>query len=66
MRKGASIPARSGFEAYGIGFLNPFFNADFIAIQPDLAFNYGEFAIIKSRIVYTLPYSQKFNSISVS
>ena len=42
-------------------FLHPLFNAYFIVIQSSLTFNYGEFAIIKIRIIDTLPDTQKFN-----
>ena len=48
------------------GFLNPLFNAYFIVIQAGLTFNYGEFAIIKIRIINTFPDAQEFNGISVS
>src|SRR3990167_11365287 len=34
---------------------NPFFGADFIIVEADLAFNYGELAIIKIRIVHAFP-----------
>lgn len=30
------------------------------------AFNYGEFAIIKSRVVYMFPYSEKLYRVSVA
>jgi hypothetical protein len=36
------------------------------AIQSRLIFNYGEFAIIKNRIVYLLPNSNIFQCISIT
>jgi hypothetical protein len=40
--------------------------ADFIAVQSGVAFNYGEFAIIKSGIVNLLPDAEELNRIAVS
>ena len=54
MRKRAPIPPSGSFEANGVGFFNPLFNADLVAIQASLAFNCGEFAIIKSWVVHAL------------
>jgi hypothetical protein len=41
-------------------------NSDFVAVQPCLAFNYGEFAIIKVRIVDSFPDSKKLHCVPVA
>ena len=66
MRKRAPIPPSGSFEANGVGFFNPLFNADLVAIQASLAFNCGEFAIIKSGIEDGLPYAKELHGVPVS
>jgi len=53
-----------GFD--GVGFLNPFFHADLVAVEPSLIFNYGEFAIIKTGVESGLAYVEEFHRITVS
>ena len=50
----------------GVSFFNPLFNADLVAIQASLAFNCGEFAIIKSGVEDGLPYAKELHGVPVS
>ena len=45
---------------------DPLFDAELIAIQAGMAFNYGEFAIIKIWVVDLFPYPKEFDGVSVS
>ncbi len=63
---GAAVSPRSCFDPDGIGFFNPLLHTDLVAIQTSLAFNCGEFAIIKIRIVNSLPDAKELDSISVT
>ena len=66
MCKRAPIPPSGSFEANGVGFFNPLFDADLVAIQASLAFNCGEFAIIKSGVEDRLPYAKELHGVPVS
>jgi len=66
MGESAAIPACGGFESNGVGFLNPFFDTDFVTIQSSLAFNYGEFAIIKSGIEHGFPDAEEFDGVPIA
>lgn len=48
-------------KADGVGLLYPFFDAEFVAVEPGLTFNYGEFAGIKIWNVDGIPNSRKLN-----
>jgi len=50
MGESAAISPRCGLEPNSVGFLDPFFDTDLVAVQTGLTFNYGEFAVINSRI----------------
>ena len=62
----ASITTCCGFQANGPGFIHPVLDADFIAVQSSVAFNCGEFAIIKSWVVDRFPNSQELDGVSVA
>ena len=66
MRKCAPIPPSGSFESNGVGFFNPLFDADLVAIQARLAFNCGEFAIIKSGVEDRLPDAKELYGVPVS
>ena len=66
MRKCAPIPPSGSFEANGVSFFNPLFNADLVAIQASLAFNCGEFALIKSGVEDRLPDAKELYGVPVS
>ena len=66
MRKCAPIPPSGSFESNGVGFFNPLFDADLVAIQASLAFNCGEFAIIKSGVEDRLPDAKELYGVPVS
>ncbi len=48
---GSSVPTGFSHQTDSIGFSYPFFHANFKAIQPCTLANYGEFAIIKIRVI---------------
>ena len=66
VRESAAIAASRGFESDGIGLFHPILDADFVAVQPGLTFNYGEFAIIKTRVVNRLPNAEELHGIPVT
>lgn len=66
MGKRAAIATSGGFEANGIGFLNPFFDAELVAVQSGLTFNDGEFAVIKIWVEHGLPDAKEFHGIPVA
>jgi len=66
MGKGAAIATSRGFEANGIGFLDPFLDTDLVAIESGLAFNCGEFAIIKIRIEHRFPDAEELHGVPVA
>jgi len=66
VRKRAAISSGGRFEADGIGFFHPILDADLVTVQPGLTFNYGEFAIIKIRVVDGFPDPQKLDGVAVS
>lgn len=62
---GASVAACGGLQADGSCLFDPIFDADLVAVEAGLAFNCGEFAIIKRGVVDRFPNSQKLDGISV-
>jgi len=53
MRVGSPIVASKSPQAEGVSLGYPFFYTDFKAVQPGLAFNYGEFARVRdSNYIY--------------
>ena len=58
----------SGFSlnGYGISPSNEFFYTYFEAVKARLIFNYGEFAIIKIRIIHFPPDSDKLQGVTVT
>ena len=62
----AAVPAGAGFQADGFGFLNPLLDAEFVAVQAGLTFNYGEFARIKVGVMNGLPNAEEFDGIAVA
>jgi hypothetical protein len=66
MGERATVTSWCGFEADGVGFLNPFLHADLVAVETRLTFNCGEFAIIKTGIENRLPDAQKLDRVAVS
>jgi hypothetical protein len=65
MGKSAAIAPGRGLEPDSLGFLDPLLDADLVAVQADLTFNYGEFAIIKSRVEYGFPDTEEFDRVAV-
>src|SRR3569832_2388342 len=63
---GAAVSARAGLQADGPGFLRPLLYAELVAVEARLAFNYGEFAVIKSGVVDRLPNAEEFDGVAVS
>ena len=53
-------------EADGTGFLHPLFHAEFVAVEPGLTFNYGEFAGIKLWVVDGFPDAEEFDGVPIS
>jgi hypothetical protein len=66
MGKSAAIAACCGFESNSVGFLNPFFDTDLVAVQSGLVFNYGEFAIIKSGIEHRFPDAEELDGVPIA
>ena len=66
MRIGTAIPAGLGLQAHGISMCHKLFDAYLETVKSRLVSNYGEFAIIKIRIVHLLPNSDKFKRVSVT
>ena len=62
----AAISSSFSLKAYGICLCHKFLYAYFEAVEACLAFNYGEFAIIKIGIVHILPNSYVFQSVAVA
>ena len=65
MRIGTAIPAGLGLQAYGISMCHKLFDAYLETVKSRLVSNYGEFAIIKIRVVDLLPNAKKFNGIPI-
>ena len=63
---GAAVAPSLGHQTNGIGLRHPFFDAEFVAVEPGLTSNCGESAIIKRWIVYLLPDTQKLYSVAVA
>lgn len=66
MRVGAAITPRTRTQPDRMGLLHPFLHAQFVTVQPGLAFNYGEFAGIKRRVVDAFPDTKELDGISVA
>lgn len=66
MGVGATVSSRARFQADSPGFLGPFFYTDFVAIEARLTPNYGEFAVIRTRVVNRFPVAEEFDGISIS
>jgi len=66
MTIGAAIPARTGFQADRLGLFHPFLDAELVVVQTRLAFNYGEFARIKTGVVDRFPDAKKFDGVTVA
>ena len=49
-----------------MGFGDPLFDADLVAVEASLAFNCGEFAIIKAGIVDAFPNAEKLDGVAVA
>ena len=62
----AAVASRRGPQADGAGFFHPLLDAEFVAVQARLAFNCGEFAVIKSRVVDAFPDAQKLHRVPIS
>jgi len=62
----AAISAAGGFEANGVGFLDPFLHADLVAVETGLTPYYGEFAVIKIGVENGLPDAGKLHRVTVS
>ncbi len=63
---GATVASGSGFQPDGIGLGDPFLDADLVAVEACLAFNCGEFAIIKVGIEYRLPDAKELHRVPVA
>ena len=61
-----AVSAGFCLNTYCVRSCNKFLDTDFKAIQTRLTFNYGEFAIIKIRVVYFLPNPDIFKRISIA
>jgi hypothetical protein len=66
MGVGAAIAPRSCPETDRVGFFDPVLNADLVAVQSSLTFNYGEFALIKIRIEDGLPDAEEFHRVPIA
>jgi len=66
MCKRSTVSAGACSQTERIGFFNPFLDAYLVADKFGIAINYGEFAIIRSRVVDVLPYAKKLDGIAVS
>ena len=62
----AAIASRSCPETDRVGLFDPFLDADLVAIQSSLTFNYGEFAIIKIRIEDGLPDTEELHRVPIA
>ena len=56
--KGFAVSAGRGPQSDGVGLGYPLFDADFVAVEPRTAPNYGEFAIIKIGVVDAFLFSR--------
>ena len=63
---GTPIAYGDGFEANGVGFLNPFFDTELVAVQSGLTFNYGEFAVIKIWVEHGFPDAKELHGVPVA
>lgn len=66
MAIGAAIPAGTGFQADCLGLFHPVLDAELVAVQTRLAFNYGEFARIKTGVMNGFPDAKKFDGVAVA
>ena len=66
MGVGASVATGFRLKADCVGFLYPFFDAEFVAVETGLTFNCGEFAGIEMRIVDGFPDSKKLHGVAVA
>ena len=62
----AAVASSRGSQPNGIGLFYPFLNAQLVAVQSGLTFNYGEFAVIKIWVVNRFPNTKKFHGVAVS
>jgi hypothetical protein len=58
-----SVPPGARIQVDRVGLFHPLLDTYFVAVQTYLTFNYGEFAIIKSRVVDPLPDPEKLNGV---
>ena len=65
MGVGAAVASGAGAEADGSGFLHPFLHAEFVAVEPSLTSNYGEFAGIKLWVVDGFPDAKEFDGVPI-
>ena len=61
-----TIASGSGDEAHGVCALRKLLHANLERVQASLISNCGEFAIIKIRIVNTLPYAKKLHCVAIA
>ena len=61
-----TIASGSGDEAHGVCALRKLLNANLERVESGLAYNFGEFAIIKRRVVDALPDSDELQRIAVT
>ena len=63
---GAAITPGARHKSNRICFFNPFLYAKPVTVQAHLTSNYGEFSIIKIRIVYLLPNTKELDRVPVA
>jgi hypothetical protein len=66
MGVGATIASGSCSETNRVGLFHPLLDANLVAVQSSLTFNYGEFAIIKTRIEDGFPDAEELDSVAVA
>ena len=62
----AAVASGARAEADGRGFFDPILHAELVAVQAGLAFNCGEFAGIKTRVVDSLPDAEELDGVPVA
>lgn len=62
---GSAVPPGSRPQTDGVGLFDPFLDAELVAVQAGLTFNYGEFAGIKIGVVDGLPDAEELDGVPV-
>lgn len=62
----SAVAPRCRINTDGASLLYPFTGADLVTVQASLAFNYGEFAIIKPGVVDAFPNPEELDGVAVA